>query len=149
MMKRLTQLPLFLIILFTMNSICSAEPIPPQEITTDFIMGKFEPRNQPSFTVINNKYADRGGLYLQVETYNAFKAMYKAALQDGVKLKIRSATRNFTYQKGIWERKWTGQTKVGGQNLAKTIADPVKRAKKILRYSSMPGSSRHHWGRCR
>jgi len=140
-----TLLP-FIIIFFTMNSAHSAEPTPSQEITLDFIMGKFEPKTHPDFTPISGKYADRNGLYLQAEAYRAFKNMYDAALKNGVKLKIRSATRNFNYQKGIWERKWTGQTKVGGQNLAKTIADPVKRAKKILRYSSMPGSSRHHWG---
>lgn len=145
-MKRLKQLPFFLILLFTMNTIHSAEATVPEDISIDFIMGKFEPKNHPNFTVVESKYADRAGLYLQKETYQAFKEMYKAALQDGVKLKIRSATRNFRYQKGIWERKWTGQTKVGGQNLAKHIVDPVKRAKKILRYSSMPGSSRHHWG---
>lgn len=146
MMKILKQISLFLIILLTMNSTYSAEATLSRTMNLDFIMGKFDPKAHPDFTVINRKYSDRGGMYLQTEAYQAFKRMYAAALKDGVKLKIRSATRNFDYQKGIWERKWTGQTKVGGQNLAKTIADPIKRAKKILRYSSMPGSSRHHWG---
>ena len=145
-MKILKLIPLLLITLFTMNSTHS-ESIPPQQnITLDFVMGKFEPKSHPAFTVISSKYADRSGLYMQAEAYAAFKDMYNTALQDGVRLKIRSATRNFNYQRGIWERKWTGQTKVGGQNLAKSISDPTKRAKKILRYSSMPGSSRHHWG---
>ncbi|MEO5582547.1 MAG: M15 family metallopeptidase, partial [Saprospiraceae bacterium] len=31
-------------------------------------------------------------------------------------------------------------------NLAKTQKDPIKRAQKILEYSSMPSTSRHHWG---
>jgi LAS superfamily LD-carboxypeptidase LdcB len=73
--------------------------------------------------------------------------MYEDALKSGVTLKIISATRNFYVQKSIWEDKWTGKRLVeDGQNLALTTPDPVKRALKILEYSSMPGSSRHHWG---
>ncbi|HUR31432.1 MAG TPA: M15 family metallopeptidase, partial [Saprospiraceae bacterium] len=65
----------------------------------------------------------------------------------GIRLQIRSATRNFNYQKGIWEAKWTGAKLIeGGENLAETTPDHKERALKILRYSAMPGSSRHHWG---
>ena len=142
-MKVLSQILLIFLSLSCLNTLSSAEG---DGITLDFVMGKFEPRNHPDFTSIEKKYASRGGLLMQKKAYEAFKNMYNEALKDGVKLQIRSATRNFVYQKGIWERKWTGQTKVGGKNLAKSIADPTQRAKKILRYSSMPGSSRHHWG---
>ena len=62
--------------------------------------------------------------------------MYSDALEDSVKLKVVSGTRNFDEQKAIWERKWENY-----KNLS-----PKERAKKILRYSSMPSSSRHHWG---
>lgn len=72
--------------------------------------------------------------------------MATAARQEGISLQIISATRNFADQKSIWEAKWTGQRKVEGQDLSKTIPDPKQRALKILEYSSMPGSSRHHWG---
>ncbi|MEM9984801.1 MAG: M15 family metallopeptidase, partial [Bacteroidota bacterium] len=70
----------------------------------------------------------------------------EAAKQDGISLKIVSATRPFNYQKSIWEGKWKGQRLVGGKNLAQTVPDPAERATLILRYSSMPGTSRHHWG---
>lgn len=115
-------------------------------IDTNFVMGKFEPKSHPDFVPIAAKYANRNGLYLQKSAYQAFKNMHADAVKVGIQLQIRSASRNFNYQKGIWERKWTGQTKVSGQNLAKTQPNPVQRAKTILRYSSMPGSSRHHWG---
>jgi LAS superfamily LD-carboxypeptidase LdcB len=72
--------------------------------------------------------------------------MYEAAKKDGITLKIISATRNFSSQKGIWEAKWTGERIVEGKNLAKDVKDTVERAKIILHYSSMPGTSRHHWG---
>lgn len=112
----------------------------------DMLMGKFDPAEHPDYVIIDEEYADREGMYLHKDTYEAFKKMNDAALKDGIKLVIRSATRNFDYQKGIWERKWTGETKVDGEDISKTIEDPMKRALKILEYSSMPGTSRHHWG---
>lgn len=119
----------------------------PEQFTVDYIMGHFDPASHPDFTVVDITYADREGLYLRKDTYEAFKKMYSAALEDGIRLQIRSATRNFNYQKGIWESKWTGEKLIeGGENLAETTPDAKERALKILRYSSMPGSSRHHWG---
>jgi LAS superfamily LD-carboxypeptidase LdcB len=73
--------------------------------------------------------------------------MHEAAASDGIDLKILSATRNFNEQKRIWEAKWTGERLVqNNENLANSTPDPKERALKILRWSSMPGSSRHHWG---
>ena len=114
---------------------------PPFNITSAYVMGKFDPAKDSSFVVIDVKYADRAGLYLRTETYEAFKKMHQAAVEDGIKLIIRSATRNFDYQKGIWERKWTGVRKVDGKNLSKAIPDPKMRALKILEQSSMPGKN--------
>ena len=111
------------------------------------VMGKFDPKRHPSFTLVDKQYADREGLYLHRETYEAFKKMHVAAKSENIELVIRSATRNFDYQKGIWERKWTGTTKIENDKNA-ALAYPAynKRAQKILEYSSMPGTSRHHWG---
>lgn len=119
---------------------------PPFEITLDYVMGKFDPAKDTAFTKVDPKYCDRAGLYLRKDTYRAFRQMHTAAQKDGINLIIRSATRNFNYQKQIWEGKWTGARKVGGQDLSKTIADPKTRALKILELSSMPSTSRHHWG---
>lgn len=112
----------------------------------DYIMGKFDPAAHPDFVKIPGKYADREGRYLHKETFDSFLKMWAAAQKDGIQLRIISATRNFQAQKGIWEAKWTGGRKVGGQDLSKAIPDPAQRALKILEYSSMPGTSRHHWG---
>lgn len=112
----------------------------------DFLMGKFIPKEDDRFVLIDQKYADRSGLYMQKEAYQSFIKMYNHAAKDNVNLLIRSATRNFNYQKSIWEGKWTGKRLVSGKNLSQTIPAPLERAKEILEYSSMPGSSRHHWG---
>jgi len=118
-----------------------------QNYSVDYVMGKFDPAQHEDFVVIADQYANRSGLYLHKETYAAFEKMHEAAKADGVNLRIVSATRPFVVQKSIWEAKWTGQRLVeGGENLAETTPDPKERALKILRYSSMPGTSRHHWG---
>ncbi|GLB52531.1 D-alanyl-D-alanine carboxypeptidase [Neptunitalea chrysea] len=104
-------------------------------ITKAFVLGKFDFTTNPSFTKIGAPYASKN-LYLKKETFNAFKKMYEAAKKDGVTLTIISGTRNFNYQKGIWERKWEKYKDL----------EPLERAKKILEYSSMPSTSRHHWG---
>lgn len=108
----------------------------PVDTSIAYVTGNFDPAQDSVFTLIDTSKADRGGLYLRKDAYRAYLAMDSAAREEGISLQIRSATRNFDYQKSIWERKW----KEG------TNPDPVERALKILRYSSMPGSSRHHWG---
>ncbi len=113
----------------------------------DYLTGNFEPAEHPDFVRVSSKYADREGLYLREDTYQAFLQLREAAAAAGHTLVIRSATRNFDYQKGIWERKWNGQrTLSSGENAAEAYPDPKERALQILKYSSMPGTSRHHWG---
>lgn len=120
---------------------------PRVDVPKKYIIGKFNPATDTNFVKIANEYADRSGMYLQAEAYEAFKKMHAHAARDGVNLQIRSATRNFDRQKQIWEAKWSGKRLVdGNENLAQTTPEPVDRALKILEWSSMPGTSRHHWG---
>jgi LAS superfamily LD-carboxypeptidase LdcB len=110
--------------------------LPSNEIE-NYLMGKFNPAKQNSFIKVPGRYANREGYYLRKSAFEAFKKMHEAARKDGVKLIIRSATRNFDYQKGIWERKWRAQKK---------SRSSVDKALNILQLSSMPSTSRHHWG---
>lgn len=112
------------------------------------VTGKFDPAHHPSYVKVDTQYANRAGLFLHKETYDSFKRMYAAAKEEGINLIIKSATRNFDYQKGIWERKWTGVTKINDNTINAAMDFPKynRRAQKILEYSSMPGTSRHHWG---
>lgn len=117
-----------------------------QNYSVEYLLGKFNQKTDTSFAIIPIKYCSKEAMYLRKETIAAFIKMYDAAKKEGVSLKIISATRNFNEQKSIWEAKWSGSRLVNGKNLSQTIKDPVERAKTILRYSSMPGTSRHHWG---
>ena len=108
-----------------------------KQAVENYLMGKFNPSKHPVFAKVPRKYANRSDYYLREETLAAYIKMAKAARKDGVKLVIRSATRNFNYQKRIWERKWRAQKK---------SKSAKNKALNILKFSSMPGTSRHHWG---
>ncbi len=118
-----------------------------QEVDSSYLLGRFDPSTDSRFVKLRPEHTAGAAIngYLRKETYDAFTAMFDAARKDGVKLVIISATRNFNIQKQIWESKWNGKVKVEGKDLSKEH-DAEVRARTILRYSSMPGSSRHHWG---
>lgn len=115
-------------------------------ISKKYLLGQYNPAQEADFTLISSKYTLKTGIYLRTEVYNAFIAMRDSALKDGVTLSIVSATRTFEHQKTIWENKWNGRQYVGGKLLNVAYPDEVERALAILKYSSMPGTSRHHWG---
>jgi LAS superfamily LD-carboxypeptidase LdcB len=123
------------------------EPEPEPKFTVEYLMGRFDPAQHPDFAKVDKKHADGEGHYLRRDAYESFARMWEAARADGITLTIISATRNFERQRSIWEGKWTGQRLIeNGSNAAKKYPDPKARALKILEYSSMPGTSRHHWG---
>lgn len=115
-------------------------------VDKNILLGKFDASKHKDFIRINSPFALQSNMYLQKEVLDAFILMHDAAKLDGVNLQILSATRSFNRQKTIWENKWKGISAVNGKNLAVSIPDFEKRAIEILRFSSMPGTSRHHWG---
>ena len=76
---------------------------------------------------------------LEVNTYKAFKKMEAAAKRDGIYLKIVSAYRGFERQKLIWNNKYEKFTN-------DFSLEPEKAISEIIRFSTLPGTSRHHWG---
>jgi len=112
-----------------------------------YLLGKFDQSKNPDFILISPKYnMGLGTMYLRKEAYQAYLLMREAALVDGITLNIASATRNFNYQKELWEKKWNGITLVEGKKLPDSTPDGLTRFNKILEYSAAPGISRHHWG---
>lgn len=99
------------------------------------VLGKFDYKKDTSFTIVPKKYTNKT-IYLKSVVLDSFLKMNQQANKEGLNFIILSGTRNFREQKYIWERKWNNnQTK-----------DAKKNALNILRYSSMPSTSRHHWG---
>ena len=115
--------------------------------TATYLTGKFDPSENPYFARVAAGYTDGDPYLLHQATYAAFERMHAAAGAAGVNLVMVSATRNFDRQKQIWEAKWNGKRLLEGTEKADEVyPDPADRARAILRYSSMPGTSRHHWG---
>ena len=113
-----------------------------QGISKEFLLGKYNPAEDSNFVRIPSHMSLRKGLYCHRETFNAFNELREAALEDGINLKITSAMRSFHYQKQIWERKW----QMYHMGTTDDIAADIHTVLTIMRYSSMPGTSRHHWG---
>ena len=107
-----------------------------EKIEKNILLGKFDYKKDSNFSIVSSKYSSKT-IYLRKEVLQKFDQMYDAALKDGIKLVIISGTRSFNHQKYIWDRKWN-------KNILKM--DSISAVKEIMKYSSMPSTSRHHWG---
>lgn len=106
-------------------------------VSVGFLLGKTTYEKDSRFILVPSNRSTKT-CYLLKEVNAAFDEMAKAALKDGVSLKVVSGGRNFEMQKAIWERKWKGRRP--------NFKSDMETALDILKYSSMPGTSRHHWG---
>lgn len=120
--------------LFLLTASLAAQDSLPN-LNKDFILGKFDYRKHKDFVKVDSAFCNKD-IYLQKAVYESYQKMYKSALKSGIRLTLISGTRNFDEQKWIWERKWNAYEDL----------KPKDRALKILEYSSMPTTSRHHWG---
>ena len=104
----------------------------------DFLRGLNKFSEDTCFVQVDRKYTyqQAPNNYLNRQVYEAFKKMWEAAKQDGVKLVILSNARTFWVQRIVWNRRWDESTWAAGPG----------RLKSLLKYSAVPGASRHHWG---
>ncbi len=79
------------------------------------------------------------GIQLREEAHDSFVEMKRAAYQDGIDIKVVSSFRSYERQRQIFERKYIQFTDVDGLS-------PMEAIDKIVEYSTIPGTSRHHWG---
>jgi LAS superfamily LD-carboxypeptidase LdcB len=112
----------------------------------DILAGKYNPDQVKEFELVPAQYSLQRGIFINSQTLKSFIEMSNAAKKDGFNIFIISGVRSFSAQKAIWEGKFNGSRFVEGNNLKELIPDQEERALKILEYSSMPGTSRHHWG---
>jgi len=95
----------------------------------------------PLNVLIGRKYCSKcysENNFLHIEVYNAFKKMKMEALKFGIEIQIVSGNRNFDRQKTIFNKKYL---KYKSEGLSEK-----KILEKIIEYSTIPGTSRHHWG---
>lgn len=80
----------------------------------------------------------RKPVFLLKEVADAFEKMYRAAEKEGFRLTLISGFRSFSHQKRIWQKKHKTNPYL--------YENEEMRILKIMEYSAMPGTSRHHWG---
>mgnify|MGYP001085371985 CR=1 FL=1 len=90
-----------------------------------------------------------GGPLVHQDVANPWIKFQSAAAQDGIEIKIASAYRSFERQLLICNRKYLGKTIVKDDNgnvITPNSLSELEFIKAIMRFSALPGTSRHHWG---
>ncbi|MGV6829332.1 MAG: M15 family metallopeptidase [Flavobacteriales bacterium] len=99
-----------------------------EEYTLSQLIGKGNP------DIIGTSYTSK----MHREAKKAFLKMKTEAQKEHIKIEVVSAYRSFERQKQIFENKYSKYIHQG--------LTPTKAIAKIIEYSTIPGTSRHHWG---
>lgn len=83
------------------------------------------------------------------DVQNDLLTLKQAADKAGFNLNIASGFRDFARQQMIWNRKMSGQAAILDSDSEPINVEHLSEQEKIfaiLRWSALPGASRHHWG---
>jgi LAS superfamily LD-carboxypeptidase LdcB len=83
------------------------------------------------------------------EVVQPFKILRRAAAQDGFDIRICSGFRSFERQRIIWNEKMSGIRPTfndDGQLVVLEQLNDWQKLQAVMRWSALPGASRHHWG---
>lgn len=89
------------------------------------------------------------GLLADPDASRAFTALSRRAASEGFDLRPASAFRDYDRQARIVNEKWSGNRSVedeAGRPIVRASMSDTGWLGAILRYSALPGTSRHHWG---
>ena len=89
------------------------------------------------------------GMWAHQKASNAFTALSRRATTAGFDLRVASAFRGYGRQLDIVNAKWLGHRPVlneEGLGLHRAALSDSDWLAAILRFSALPGTSRHHWG---
>lgn len=87
--------------------------------------------------------------FLHMDVVKPFQELQKSAGRAGFNLQPVSCFQDFQRQQTIWNSKFQGLRKVHddfGNPLDLTTFSEWEKCQAILRWSALPGGSRHHWG---
>lgn len=110
---------------------------------TAILTGKTREHLVPLPNELSDKHA------LQAEVVEAFLQLQQGAKRAGFNLQPASTFRDFARQRAIWNGKFCGERKVhddSGTALDLACLNDWQKCQAILRWSAVPGASRHHWG---
>ncbi|MDV5171188.1 M15 family metallopeptidase [Photobacterium rosenbergii] len=92
---------------------------------------------------------DGGHPFVHQQMLPAFEALKEAANKAGFDLQIASAFRPFERQLLIWNNKYSGKRPLldsNSQPIDPSSLTELEKIHAIMRWSALPGASRHHWG---
>jgi LAS superfamily LD-carboxypeptidase LdcB len=104
---------------------------------------------QDTTSLLPLPFQGEGAPLLQAAVLPALVQLREHGLQQGFDLRVASGFRGFESQLRIWNAKARGERPVlddGGVPLDIFSLAPRERVFAILRWSALPGASRHHWG---
>jgi LAS superfamily LD-carboxypeptidase LdcB len=94
-------------------------------------------------------FSEAFNTWLSPRTLFALEKLHRRACAEGFDLAVISGFRSFSRQMKIWNSKAEGQRPVlndDGEPIHLAQLAPTERMLAILRWSALPGTSRHHWG---
>lgn len=89
------------------------------------------------------------GVLVHRDVAGPFRALQSRAADEGFDLQILSGFRGFEHQLSIWNRKVRGELAVLDSEARPIDIGTLSERElvfAILRWSALPGASRHHWG---
>lgn len=111
-----------------------------QQIPSEFLLGLAE-HNLVAIPEL--------GCQVHYQVVEPLLQLCDSARAAGFDLQVASSFRGFERQRLIWNAKAAGQRPVfdnAGQQLDMTVLTDIEKVHAILRWSTLPGASRHHWG---
>lgn len=99
--------------------------------------------------LINTHITESGGVLMNEQAADAFSALRTRASAAGFQLSVASSFRSYERQLAIFNGKWRGERPVlddFDRALIRQDYSEEQWLHRILRFSALPGTSRHHWG---
>ncbi len=99
--------------------------------------------------LINTHITESGGALMNEQAADAFSALQARASAAGFQLSVASSFRSYERQLAIFNGKWRGERPVlddFDRALIRQDYSEEQWLHRILRFSALPGTSRHHWG---
>ncbi len=97
----------------------------------------------------NTDLVEFDGVLLSINAIEAYRTLQNAAYHAGFQMRLVSGYRSFERQLSIWNRKVKGDLPVldaHGYPISPYSVTEIELMWSILRWSALPGLSRHHWG---
>ena len=128
------------------TAICTDSETPDSKmIETDLLTGSTDSH----LVDLNASSSDHAAMLVHGQIVEPLSELQASAATAGFDLKLCSGFRSFDRQVHIWNSKLSGLRPVldeSGEAIDLELLSPWQQIQALLRWSALPGTSRHHWG---